>query len=150
MAGTCSQILMHIVFGTHFRRLLISSEIRDDLYRYIQGVLDREGAVGLAIGGMPDHIHVLASLRPVHSVAEIVKKIKGASSRWVNQQEVLGETFAWQDGYGGFSVSPSQLERVRRYILNQEQHHRSRTFEQEWDDLVQLHRLPDGVSRDTL
>ena len=150
MAGTYSQILMHIVFGTHLRRPMISAEIQDELYRYMQGVLDREGTVGLAIGGMPDHIHVLASLRPVHSLAGIAQKIKGASSRWINQQNVLDETFAWQDGYGGFSVSPSQLERVRLYVRNQEQHHRSRTFEQEWDDLVERHQLPDEASQPRL
>jgi putative transposase len=139
---TYTQLRYHIVFATKYRMPLIGAELREDLYDYLGGTLRGYGGVPLAIGGMPDHVHLLAGWGTTLSVAEVLKKLKGGSSHWINQRpDAPVEGFAWQEGYSAFTVSASQIEAVRRYILRQEEHHKKVTFEDELRDLLTKHGI---------
>jgi REP element-mobilizing transposase RayT len=119
---------------------MISDEIQDELYLYIGGIVKGEEARLLAIGGISDHVHLLLQLKPIHSLSKIMQRIKGNSTRWINQRFDLGEEhFAWQEGYGVFTVSESILPRVRRYIQNQKKHHQKRSTEMELKTLLDRH-----------
>src|SRR5678809_303046 len=119
MAGTYTNLLFHIVFSTRDREPLIASELRSKLFDYIGGIIRNEGGVLLEIGAVEDHIHLMVNLKAEQSVAEIVRLIKANSSKWLNEKprEVR---FEWQAGYGAFTVSESQMPKVRKYILSQE------------------------------
>ena len=126
MAHTYHQLRYHLVFATHHRRPLIDKHLQEALYRYIRGAISGEGGHLIEIGGMPDHVHILAGLKPSIAISRFLKQIKGGSSFWVNQERPQTETFGWQKGYGAFSVSPSRVDAVRRYIQDQEKHHHTR------------------------
>jgi len=115
--------------------------IRDELYRYIGGIIKGEGGVLLEIGGMADHIHLAVKLKPVHALSEFMRKVKGNSSKWLNDQNRLSERFSWQDGYGAFSVSESQISNVMQYIREQEKHHQQLSFKDEFIEFLKRHRV---------
>ncbi|MFC1889218.1 IS200/IS605 family transposase [Thermodesulfobacteriota bacterium] len=123
MGSTLTNLLVHFVFSTKGREPMIIPEIRDELHRYMGGIIKGEGGMLLEIGGMPDHIHIVIKLRPVSSLSTIMRKVKGKSSKWLNEQKQLPGRFSWQDGYGAFSVSESQVSTVIRYVKEQEKHH---------------------------
>ena len=139
MPSTYTSLHYHLVFCTKNREPLITPAIRDKLYRYIGGVLVHHRGVLVEIGGMPDHVHILAGLPAKLSVSQAMKAIKGASSRWVGEE--LGAIFGCQPGYAGFTVSESQMSRVRRYIQRQPQHHREVSFQDEVRKLLQRHHI---------
>lgn len=141
MPRTYARLCFHIVFATKHRSPLINPELARDLYPFVGAIVRDQGGTLLAVGGMPDHVHLLVDLRPTHSVAAVVKAIKGSSSRWINEAGRAPDHFAWQEGYAAFSVSPSVLERVRTYVLHQEQHHRKSTFQTEQRDLLAKHGI---------
>jgi REP element-mobilizing transposase RayT len=139
---TFANLLYHIVFSTKHRAPLIREELRNDLYGYMGGILRGEGGILLEIGGMPDHVHLLAKLRTDVAVARVVQKVKAKPSKWRNELPNTLERFEWQEGYGAFSVSESLAGKVRRYIQNQEEHHRETSFEDELIALLKRHRIP--------
>ena len=139
MASTLTNILVHFVFSTKDRTPTIPEELREELYSYIGGILRNERGRLIAIGGMPDHVHLLVRLHPDLAVSEAIRKIKANSSRWLNQK--ARRRFAWQTGYGAFSVSESQVKVVERYIASQEEHHRKRSFQEEYLELLKKHGL---------
>lgn len=139
MPSTYTNLHYHFVFGTKNREPMITPAIRDKLYRYIGGILKHHQGMLIEIGGMPDHVHILAGLPAKLSVSQAMKAIKGASSRWVSEE--LGAIFAWQPGYAAFTVSESQMLRVRRYIQNQPVHHRDTSFQQEVSRLLERHHI---------
>jgi putative transposase len=141
MAATLTNLLYHIVFSTKDRRPLIRDAFRDELEKYIAGIVRNHGGILLGIGGMPDHLHVIIKLKPDRSVAEIVRLIKANSSKWVNERYGEPGRFAWQSGYGGFSVSQSQFDVVRAYVRNQKAHHRTRSFQDEFRDFLSKHAI---------
>jgi putative transposase len=120
---------VHCVFSTKDRRNLISSEIQPKLCAYLIGIARNLHITVIAVGGMPNHIHLLIATPPAMALAVAVQKLKANSSRWLGDQ---GLSFEWQKGYAAFSVSPSSVETVTNYIRNQERHHQSRTFEEEF------------------
>jgi REP element-mobilizing transposase RayT len=130
MPHTYASNFVHCVFSTKERRPLISADRIAGLHTYLGGVARGEGFSLIAAGGTANHAHLLFELPPPCSLAHAVQKLKGSSSRW------MGVGFSWQQGYGAFSVSPSQLEVVKGYIKNQEEHHRKRDFEQEFLTLL--------------
>jgi putative transposase len=142
MGHTYSNLLYHFVFSTRQRIPLINDALRGPLYDYIGGIVRQNGGSLLEIGGVPDHVHLLVKLKTDPSVATVVQRIKGKSSKWVNDSGHLPEEFRWQQGYGAFSVSESGVERVRRYLRNQERHHRKVTFLDELITLLERHRIP--------
>lgn len=129
----CAQFT-HVVFSTKDRRDLIPDEIQPRLIAYLGGIARRLGLDSLAIGGTANHLHMLLGLRPTSRLADSVQKLKANSSRWLGEQNIK---FEWQKGYGAFSVSPSMLATVTGYIENQKEHHRKRTFEEEFLALLQ-------------
>ena len=130
MGHTYAKILIHCIFSTKERRPLISPDRRNALFAYLRAIAQGEGFRIIEAGGTADHLHLLLQLPAQCPLAQAIQKLKGGSSRW------MGLDFAWQQGYGAFSVSPSQLAVVRRYIRNQEAHHRKRNFEQEFLTLL--------------
>ena len=115
---------------------MIAEPWREELHAYIGGILREIDATALSIGGPGDHVHVLLSLKATHTLAEVTRQMKRGSSLWIHQRGVA--KFAWQDGYGAFTVSPSQFSKVRRYIEDQVEHHRKKTFEEEYVELLRL------------
>src|SRR5215470_5361705 len=124
MPHTCGNILLHFIFSTHGRRRLIKPEFRFDLFAYLGGIVREMNGTALIVNGADDHVHMLVRIRPTHSAAEIARILKTNSSRWVRDKWNSG--FAWQAGYGVFSVSESNVSAVVKYIANQEEHHRKR------------------------
>lgn len=136
MSSTHLSLHYHLVFGTKDHEPLIASVWRDRLHAYLGGVIRTLDGVPEAIGGVADHVHLLVGLRATHTLADVLREIKSVSSAWVHKDVGVG-SFAWQEGYGAFTVSSSQLETVRAYIQQQEEHHRTRTFREEYLALLQ-------------
>ena len=141
MGSTLANLVYHVIFSTKNRESLILPNIRDELYRYIGGITKGEGGVLLRIGGMPDHIHMVIKLKPVHSLSYILQKIKGNSSKWINETNRTAIRFSWQSGFGAFTVSESQIPVVIRYVKEQENHHRKRSFKDEFVEILERHRV---------
>ncbi len=137
MANTYTQIHLHIVFAVKGRQSLIQPTFKNELYKYISGIIENHEHKLLAINGMPDHIHILIGYRPSQSLPELLQDIKGDSSKWINSKGFIKDKFEWQSGYGAFSYSKSQLKDVINYIENQEKHHRKKTFHEEYVEMLQ-------------
>ena len=142
MANTYTQIHIQAVFAVQNRRCLIDDALKDDLYRYITGIVQAHGHKMLQINGMPDHIHCLFGMRPVQALSDLMQQVKQDSSKWINQNKLVKDRFSWQEGYGAFSYSKSQLPRVIQYIKNQQIHHQTRTFGEEYRTLLETHGIP--------
>ena len=125
-----TKLLYHIVYGTKDRLPLIARELRPDLHRFLGGLVSDLHGTSLEINGVADHVHVLARIKPVISISEFLSKFKSQSSGWANRK--TGNRFKWQAKYGAFTVSQSQVERVREYIRKQETHHSKISFEEEF------------------
>lgn len=141
MGATYSKILLHFAFSTKHREPLITLDLQPRLYDYIGGVIRGEKGSLYAIGGMPDHVHLLVRWRPDESVSELMRKLKGNSSGWVHKSFPKARGFAWQEGYGVFSVSKSQEEKVKSYIETQEEHHRQVDLKQEYLAMLEAHEV---------
>lgn len=139
MAGTYTNLLYHLVFSTKNRLPLIAPTLQHDLYSYIGGIVRGEGGVLLEIGGMTDHVHLVTKFKPTKSISEMLNRIKAKSSKWVNEDKLKMRKFGWQDGYAAFSVSESQVGSVRRYVRDQEKHHRQVSFQDEFRSLLEKH-----------
>lgn len=131
MPQSYAGLYIHIIFRTKDKHTLIPNDIFDRLGEYIGGIIRDEGATLLAFGGMPDHVHLLISIGREMTVANIAKKIKGSSSKWIHEQFTHLTSFSWQAGYGAFSVSPSVIPKVKEYIAHQKEHHTKRTYREE-------------------
>ena len=142
MATTFANLLYHIVFSTKNRVPSIHGDVKDPIYEYIGGTIRGEGGVLLEIGGVADHVHILAKLKTDIAVSLMVQKIKGKSSKWLNDRENRAGRFEWQEGYGAFSVSESLVKKVQSYIRSQEEHHRKVSFKEELIALLKRHRIP--------
>ncbi len=138
MASTLTNILLHVVFSTKERRGLITVDLREDLYPYIGGIIRGEKGVPIAIGGTKDHIHILAKFPASVSVSDLLRRIKGNSSKRIKDK---GRPFAWQRGYAAFSVSQSLSGKVKTYIQRQEEHHLKNTFQEELLALLRMHEV---------
>ncbi|MGE3819051.1 MAG: IS200/IS605 family transposase [Isosphaeraceae bacterium] len=141
MASTLTHLVFHVVFSTKGRMPLIDSSLRTELDAFVGGIVRNLGGSLIAIGGMPDHTHLLVKLRAETSVAELVRVVKANSSRWVHGRHPKYQGFAWQAGYGAFSVSGSQVEVVRRYVRSQEDHHRTMSFLDEYRAFLKRHEI---------
>jgi REP element-mobilizing transposase RayT len=137
MPSTYTNLLYHIIFSTKDRRPFINSDLRDGLHPYIGGIIRDLKGEPIEIGGVADHVHILANLPAAIALSDALRLIKTNSSKWAGEQDDLVRTFAWQTGFAAFTVSKSQIPVVRKYVCNQEQHHRRKTFKQE---LVSLRR----------
>jgi REP element-mobilizing transposase RayT len=136
MANTYTQIHIHAVFAVQNRLALIKTDWQDRLYQYIIAIVQNYGHKVLSIGGMPDHIHLLFGFRPVQSLSELMQNVKRNSSEWINKEKFVMGKFSWQEGYGAFSYSKSQITNVIEYIENQEKHHKKKTFIEEYKKIL--------------
>jgi len=137
MANTYTQIHIHAVFAVKKRTGLIQKEWKDDLYKYITGIIQAHNHKLLDINGMPDHLHIFFGMRPTQSLADLMQDIKGDSSKWINEKKFIKDKFEWQEGYGAFSYSKSQVATVIAYVQNQEVHHRATTFLEEYKQFLE-------------
>jgi REP element-mobilizing transposase RayT len=137
MANTYSQIYLQIVFSVKGRQNLISKNWKEELYKYICGIVNCKEQKVYAIGGVADHIHILVSIKPTIALSDLVRDIKANSSKWINEKGFIKGKFQWQEGFGAFSYAHSQLDIIIAYINNQEQHHLKKTFRDEYTELLQ-------------
>ena len=137
MAGTFTQIYIQIIFAVKGRENLISKTWKDELYRYISGIITNKDQKSIIVNGMPDHVHILIGLKPSMPISDWVRDVKNNSSNFINKKGFVKGKFSWQEGFGAFSYSHSQLEQVYNYVMNQELHHHKRTFKEEYEDFLQ-------------
>ena len=140
MPQSLAQIYVHLVFSTKCREQLIPSAIQPRLHAYLAGTFNALGCPAVQVGGMPDHVHILFRLARTMTISDAVKNAKVESAKWMKDEGGVAG-FAWQAGYGAFSVSASLVEDVTRYIQNQAEHHRARTFQDEFRRLLELYRV---------
>ncbi|MEQ8808908.1 MAG: IS200/IS605 family transposase [Imperialibacter sp.] len=136
MPNTHTQIHLQIVFAVKYRQGLIEKAWKDDLYKYITGTIQSYDHKMLAINGVEDHIHILIGMRPSQSLSDLLQDIKSGSSKWINDNKLTKRKFAWQEGYGAFSYSKSHVPNVIRYIHNQEERHRKKSFLEEYEEFL--------------
>jgi REP element-mobilizing transposase RayT len=136
MANTYTQINIHAVFSVKGRMNLLADDFREDLFRYIHGILDNIGQYPLAVNGFRDHVHVLFEMQPAKALSDVIKVVKANSSKWINDNHYVVGNFSWQEGFGGFSYSRSQRDDVINYIAQQPKHHATKTFREEYFDLL--------------
>lgn len=144
MAHTSSNILLHLIFSTKQRLPLITPDIKADLFAYMGGIVRQMHGVAVIINGTADHVHVLTRVPTDHSAAEMARIVKANSSKWVHEKWPDHQDFAWQTGYGAFSVSASNADAVSKYIAEQEEHHARRSFQEEFVALLKKN----GISYD--
>lgn len=136
MPNTYSQIYVQIVFAVKGRENLISKSNREELHKYITGIVQKREQKMLSIFSMPDHTHLLIGLKPSIAISDLVRDIKTGSSNFINEKKWIRGKFSWQEGFGAFSYSRSQIDDVIKYILNQEEHHKKKTFKEEYLDFL--------------
>jgi putative transposase len=141
MANTYTALFYHIIFSTKNRVSFLMPEIEQRVWEYIGGVARKHQMIALQVGGMADHIHVLVMAPPTLAPSNIAKFLKGNSSKWIHEEFPRLSHFAWQEGYGGFTVSKSSLPIVIQYIQNQFEHHRTKTFQEEYLEFLQKHEI---------
>jgi REP element-mobilizing transposase RayT len=136
MANTYTQIHIQVVFTVQNRECLIADRWKDELYKYISGIIKNNHHKLLSINGMPDHIHILFGFRPTQSLSALLQDIKGSSSKWINERKFVKGKFSWQEGFGAFSYSKAEITRIADYIYNQKIHHSRKTFSEEYIEML--------------
>jgi len=142
MANTFSQIYLQFVFTVKNRQSLIPKEHKEELHKYITGLVRNRNAKMLAVHCMPDHVHLFVGFRPTISIADFMKEIKVETNEFINGKRWVNKKFSWQEGYGVFSYSHSQIDRVIKYIMNQEKRHQKKTFQQEYHEFLEKFQVP--------
>jgi len=137
MANSYTQLYVQYVFAVKGRANLIKETFRDEIEKVISGIVTNHNSKTYAIYSNPDHVHILVSIHPTISVSKLVEQIKSGSSKWLNEKRYLPGKFHWQEGYGAFTYSKSQIDQVVKYILNQPEHHKKRTFREEYLDFLE-------------
>lgn len=141
MSKTYTNLIYHIVFSTKERQPIITSDYQSRLYDYIGGVIRNQGGISLGINCMEDHVHVLAKLRPDKSLSDVLRDLKSNASGWMHEVFPKMKDFAWQNGYGAFTVSSSQIAKVQDYIARQEEHHKGFSFKREFIGLLRKNEI---------
>ncbi|HNV81876.1 MAG: IS200/IS605 family transposase [Tenuifilaceae bacterium] len=136
MAGTFSQIYIHYVFAVKGRENLLHKPWRDEVFKYISGIIKGKNQKPIILNGVEDHVHVFVGLKPAMCISDLARDIKNNSSNFINQQRFLKGKFSWQEGYGVFSYAHSQIDNVYQYIVSQEEHHRKKNFKEEYIDFL--------------
>ena len=142
MANTFSQIYLQFVFAVKHRQCLVAKQYKEELHKYVTGLVQNRSAKMLAVHCMPDHIHLFVGIKPVVFIPDFVKEIKVESNEFINRKNWVDKKFNWQEGYGVFSYSHSHIDAVVKYVLNQEKHHQKKTFRQEYNQLLKKFEIP--------
>lgn len=141
MPDTYTQLYIHFVFAVKYREAIIKSEWEERLHKYITGIIQNNGHKLLAINSVTDHIHIFIGLNPKQSISDLMRLVKGDSSEFINKEKLTARKFHWQEGYGAFSNSRSQIDGVVKYILNQKEHHLKRTFREEYLEILKDYNI---------
>ncbi len=141
MPGTFTQIYIQIIFAVKGRQNLISENWKADLHKYITGIIKGKGQKPIIVNGMPDHIHAFVGLKASKPISDLVRDIKNNSTNFINENNFVRGRFSWQEGYGAFSYSHSQINNVYNYILKQEEHHKKKTFREEYLDFLKKYEI---------
>jgi putative transposase len=141
MPHSFNKIWIHAIWATKDRAPLIHANVEQKIHDFLSAQLREQGCPVRIINGMPDHIHCLFLLNPQKSIADVIKQIKGSSSHYINQDNLIADKFAWQTGYAAYSVSESVVEKVFNYIKTQKTHHQKKSFQQEYDEFLKLYGL---------
>lgn len=142
MPNTYTQIHLQLIFAVQNRESLIGNLWKNDLYKYFTGVIQNAGHKMIIGNGMSDHVHIVMGMRPTQSLSDLMKHLKGDSSKWINDKGFVKGNFQWQEGYGAFSYSKSQLPSLIRYVENQESHHQTKTFLEEYRGFLNKFEVP--------
>ena len=142
MPGTFSQIYIQVVFAVKGRENFIVKPWRDDLHKYIAGIVKGKEQKSIIVNGVADHIHCFVGLKPSMTISDLVRYIKNNSTNFINEKKLVKGKFSWQEGYGAFSYSHSQINDVYNYILNQEEHHKKKTFKEEYLEFLNKFEIP--------
>lgn len=135
--NTYTQIYIQLVFAVKYKQALIGEQWKDELYKYITGIVQNNRHKMICINGVPDHLHIFIGLRPHQAISDLVKDIKSNSSKWINEKKFLPIRFEWQESFGAFSYGKSQMLNVIQYINNQESHHKKESFRDEYLNFLQ-------------
>jgi putative transposase len=141
MAGTYSQVYIQTVFAVKGRENLIQKDWRERLHKYISGIITAKGQKAIIVNGVGDHVHCFIGLKPSMSISELMRDVKNNSSKFINEAGLIRGKFQWQEGYGAFSYSDSQVKNVYDYILNQEEHHKKETFHKEYSRFLDEYKI---------
>jgi len=141
MSGTYSQLYIQVIFAVKGRANLISQSWKDELHKYIAGIIKGKNQKPIIVNGMPDHIHAFIGLKPSMSISDLVRDIKNNSTNFINDNRFVRGKFLWQEGYGVFSYSHSQIENVYNYILHQEKHHQKKSFSEEYYEFLKKYEI---------
>lgn len=141
MPNTYTQIYIHIVFAVKNREYRINEAIREDVQKYLTGIIQNRKHKLLAVYCMPNHTHILIGYNPEQSLSDLVRDVKASSSKYINEKKLSKEKFNWQEGYGAFSYSKSQIDRVIKYINNQPQHHSKKSFREEYLEILKKYEI---------
>jgi len=136
MAGTFTQLYIQYVFAVKGRANLLQKPWRDDVFKYMAGIIKGKNQKSIIVNGVADHVHIFVGLKPSMCISDLVRDIKNNSSNFINEQKFLKGKFEWQEGYGAFSYAQSQIDNVYKYIANQEEHHKKKTFKEEYIDFL--------------
>ena len=141
MANTYTQLYFHVVFAVKGRKSLISYTWETELYKYISGIITNKNQKLMIINGMPNHIHLLIGTKPNCNLSDLIRDIKANSSKWINENRFIAGRFEWQNGFGAFTISQSGLDKVIHYIKNQKEHHRIKSFKEEYVEFLEDYKI---------
>ncbi len=141
MAGTFSQVYIQVVFAVKGRQSFLNKTWREEVFKYMAGIITAKGQKSIIVNGVADHVHCFIGLRPVMSISELVRDIKNNSSKFINEKGFIKSRFEWQEGYGVFSYNHSQVKTIYDYILKQEEHHRKKTFKEEYVEFLEAFEI---------
>jgi len=136
MANTYTQIYIHIVFAVQGRQNIIPKEHKEEMHKYMTGIIQNKGQKLIAINSMPDHVHGFIGMKPTIALSDLVRDVKNNSSNFINDKKWIRGKFNWQKGFGAFSYAHSQIDTVAKYVLNQEKHHEQKTFKEEYLEML--------------
>ena len=141
MPNTFTQIYIHSIFSVKGRDNNIGNSWKDELYKYITGIITNKKQKLIIINGMPDHLHLLIGLKPDKALSDLIRDVKNNSSKFINEKKFVYGKFSWQEGFGGFSYSDSQLDKIINYIRNQEKHHIRKSFKEEYIEILKKFKI---------
>ena len=142
MAGTFSQIYIQCVFAVNGRKGSLNKAWREEVFKYMSGIIQNKGQKSIIINGVEDHVHLFIGLKPSIALSDLIRDIKNNTTNYINDNKWLPEKFSWQEGYGAFSYSQSHISNVYQYILRQEEHHKKKTFKEEYIELLEKFEVP--------
>jgi putative transposase len=141
MPQSLAKILIHLIYSTKNREPFLVEELRDELHRYTGGILKELGSPAILINSVEDHVHILFSLSRTESISHVVQETKTGTSKWLKTKGPNFAKFQWQNGYGAFSVSQSKIDSVMKYVANQREHHRRKTFQDEYKEFLERYQI---------